>query len=121
MFIEIEGNIFAGLRIAANAMLGAVERHQGDAGLGAETVDDAIEMTVHTGWVGNQSDALSADEIGVFFEQNFNAEFHRRTCGSVFLREHRRAAGQEHGDCTKWARVHLSCRQLDWMNCSKVR
>ena len=81
LFVEIELNVFARLRIATHAVFRAVKGNQFHTGRGLEPLDDAVKIVIHAGWIRYESDTLSFDEIGFLLEQNFDAEFDGRVIG----------------------------------------
>jgi len=95
MFIKVERHIFARLRVAPDAVLGTVQRHQLHVRLRAKAVNDAIEVVIQAGGVGDEAHMLAADQIQVFFKQDFNAEFYRRPGGGGCNSGHGLTASQQ--------------------------
>ena len=84
--------------VAANAVLRPVKRDQLHVRMRAEKSDDAVQIMVHAGRIGDQADAFAANEIEVFGKQDFDAGFHGRAMGSVSFHGRGLAAGEQAGE-----------------------
>ena len=78
MFVKIKRDELARLRVAANAVLGAVKCDELRVRTRAKFFDDGIQPTVEAGRIRDESHMFAANQVEAFFEQDFNAEFHRR-------------------------------------------
>src|SRR5256885_17150121 len=76
MLVAIERHILARLGVAAHAVLRTVKRGELHPGLRTETLDDAAQLAIDAGRIGDQADAFAAHEIEMLFEENVDAEFH---------------------------------------------
>ena len=83
MFIEIKRHIFARLGVAAHAVFRPVKRHELHVRVRAKQFNDAVELRIHAGRIGDQADVFAADQIKMLREQDFNAEFDGRVRGWI--------------------------------------
>jgi len=81
ILVEIKRHELARLGVAANAVLRPVKCDELHVRLRAEKPDDAVQVPVHAGRIGDQADAFAANEIEMFFKQDFVAGFDRRAMG----------------------------------------
>ena len=68
------------MRIAAYAVLRAVQRHQVDFGCLKEDIDGGLELTVHTRRVGHQPHTFATKNIVTAVTKHLDARFNYRTC-----------------------------------------
>ena len=68
-------DVFAGVDVAAHAVLGSVECHQLDIGSLGKDVDGALEVVVDTGGVGDEAHAFALETLEAAVAQHLDAGF----------------------------------------------